>query len=192
TIDGEPASFDSASPTSADPWPLTLQHLVASVPAVVELVDGRPTRLADPDGWTEAAKSAVYGSTLPVEALASGAQLVDPEGLVADLARPFPGVPPADGGAWVRADDLAGIPVTRTETCTATGGSSWSCVGTATPDPEVGARLFEVETRTELSADRRGWLAIESRYTATLVTLAPGGRGVDDRPVSGIRRVERR
>ncbi|MEQ1504185.1 MAG: hypothetical protein ABMB14_18225, partial [Myxococcota bacterium] len=34
TSDGEPASFDSASPTSADPWPLTLQHLVASVPAV--------------------------------------------------------------------------------------------------------------------------------------------------------------
>jgi hypothetical protein len=187
---GETSTFDSAAPTPADPWPLTLQHAVASVPAEVVVEDGRVVALADEDGWSRAARTAVYASPVPSDAFAAGEQLVDGDGLVGDLARTFVGRPPE--GPWVRADTVGGVAAIRSESCVREPPATWTCTGTAAADPSTGARLFEVESRTSITADRRGLLAMESWYSGTLVALAAGGRSVDDRPVSGVRRVERR
>lgn len=187
--DGEPASYDSDAPTAADPWPLTLQHLIASVPVEVRVDDGHPVALVDPDGWADAARHAVYASDLPNDALAVGQALVDPDGLLADLGRTFPGTP--GDGAWARPDRIGGVDAVRTETCARPTPGSWDCAGTAEATPDAGARLFEVATTTTVATDRRGLVRLDARYTGTLVTLAPSAHWVDDRPVSGIRQVER-
>lgn len=185
---GETSTFDSEAPTTRDPWPLTLEHIVASVPAEVEVKDGRPTALVDPDGWVDRARSALYGSTLPSEALPAGDRLIDPEGLLVDLDRTFPGRPPV--GQWERGDRIAGLPVQRTEACTWQK-PQWTCAGVATTTAP-GAKLFEVSTTTTLVADRRGLVWMETGYSGTLVTLAPDGRDIVDRPIAGVRRVQRR
>jgi hypothetical protein len=190
TEHGETRAFDSDAPTTRDPWPLVLQHLVASVPAEVEVEDGRVVALVDPEGWRKAARRAIYGSTLPTEALEIGEPLLDPEGLVADLARDFPGTPP--GETWVRPDKIAGLDATRTETCTATREDGWSCEGHAEAAPGQDARLFETTTFTKLATDRQGLLWVETGYSGTLVTAGIDGRSAEDRPISGLRRVQRR
>lgn len=187
---GETSRFDSDAPTSRDPWPLTLEHLVAAVPAEVEVHDGRPTALVDPEKWVDQARSALYGSSLPNEAMAAGDRLIDPEGLLVDLDRTFPGLPPM--GRWERTDRIAGLQVQRIEDCTYER-PKWSCAGTATTTSSLsGAKLFEVTTTTAVVADARGLVWMESGYTGTLVTLAPDGRDVVDRPIAGVRRVQRR
>ena len=44
---GETSRYDSDAPTTRNPWPLTLEHLVAAVPADIDVEDGRPTALVD-------------------------------------------------------------------------------------------------------------------------------------------------
>jgi hypothetical protein len=185
-----PSTFDSAVPSPADPWPLTLQHVVGAVPAEVRVERGRPVALVDPDAWRREALSAVYAAPVPAEALASGEALVDAEGLLDDLARTFPGLPPPDGGDWVRQERIAGIEAVRTEVCERTG-SGWRCEGTAEVAPGSDGKLFEVGVSTEIVVDGRGVASITSRYTGTAVSLAPGGAGIVDQPIAGIRSVRR-
>jgi hypothetical protein len=187
---GASQGFDSEAPTARDPWPLVLQHLVASVPAEVRIEEGRVDELVAPDEWAAAARRAIYGSKLPVEALDAGEALLDPDGLVADLARTFPGTPPSEG-VWERPDRIAGLEVVRREQCEPTG-SGWSCDGSAEGADGQDARLFETTTFTRLAADHEGLLWVESGYSGTLVSAAIDGRGVMDRPISGLRRVQRR
>lgn len=192
---GKRSSFDSAAPTDADPWPLTLQHLVASVPAEVRMGPaGAPEALVDPDGWTTAARAAVYGSTLPVEALAGAEPLFDPTGVVEDLARSFPGVPPEDG-AWDRTERIAGVAAHRVEQCAVEidgPNRTWDCRGAVVGPSGGPARLHEVESWTRMVADRDGLRSLDAGYQGTLVMVGPDGRTVFDRPIAGRRRVERR
>lgn len=194
---GDSASFDSASPTGSDPWPLTLQHLVASVPADLQIEDGRPVALLDEATWRDSARRAIYGSSLPAEALPAGEALVDGSGLVADLARTFPGTPPE--GPWERRERIAGVDAILTEQCE--GGepgppperkTRWSCAGSARAAEGESAELFEVRTWTEVETDRVGLRSVETGYSGTLVTLSSGGTAADDRPITGFRRVVRR
>ena len=188
---GTVESFDSASPTGADPWPLTLQHLVAAVPADVRMEGGRATEIMGPDDWSQRARAAIYASNLPVEAVATGEPLVDPAGLLADLERSFPGLPP--DGDWIRSEKMAGVAARRTETCTSAATRSertWDCEGIAEADGS--ARFFEVRTWTRIAADRLGMSWMETGYSGTLVLMAPDGASALDRPIAGLRRIERR
>ncbi|MEZ4237769.1 MAG: hypothetical protein R3F59_16805 [Myxococcota bacterium] len=183
------ATYDSDAPQPADPWPLTLQHAVSAVPADVVVEEGRPVSLVDADAWRSAAHAAIYAAPVPAEALVVGDQLVDPEGLVDDLARTFPGVP-AEAGAWERRERLGGVEAVVREDC-APADDGWACTGAAEAAPGAEAKLFEVATSAAVAVDRQGLASLTSRYTGTLVTLAPGGHGVADQPISGIRSVRR-
>ena len=123
-----------------------------------------------------------------MEPAGSRRHLVDPEGLLVDLDRTVPGRPPI--GTWERGDRIAGLAVRRVEDCV-WDKPKWTCTGTATTD-QPGVKLFEVTTHTTVTADRRGLLWLETGYSGTLVTLAPDGRDIVDRPIAGVRRVERR
>lgn len=192
---GEKLSFDSDAPSRRDPWFLRMQHLVASVPAIVELdVTGAPAALREEPAWRTAARELIYAADVPVQALEIGESLLDPSGLVRDLRRDFPGRPPSHGD-WVRDERLAGIEASRVERCTVeqvAAETTWTCVGRADGPTEGAARLHDLETRTVLVADRRGLRLLESTWSGTLVLLDPSGTQVVDRPVAERRLVQRR
>lgn len=190
---GDSSAFDSAAPTPSDPWPLTLQHLVASVPAKIRIEEGRPVTILDESEWADAAERAIYGSSLPTDAIPAGAALIDAKGLLADLARTFPGTPSLR--LWKRDERVAGVDAAITEECRYTvseGTSSWSCVGEAKEHDGEDAQLFEVKTYTEMEVDSKGLRLVETGYSGTLVTLSKTNTTVDDRPITGFRRVVRR
>jgi len=191
---GKPLSFDSDKPSRSDPWPLRLQHVVSSVPAVVVVdASGAPMELVDPDGWSADVRRALYDTDLPVEAMRSGEALVDPVGMVADLRRSFPGRPPSE--EWVRHGRVAGLQVERRESCTETREGRvqvFRCDGTVRGPDDGSARLHDVTTWTELRLDRHGMASLEEGYSGTLVMMAPDESGVLDRPIAGRRLVERR
>ena len=85
-------AWNSASPTRIDPWPLTLQHAISTVPAEVEVDEmGRLTAMRAEDSWARAARAAVESTDVPPQAQASAEALIDPKGVVRDLRRSFPG-----------------------------------------------------------------------------------------------------
>ncbi|MCB9686914.1 MAG: hypothetical protein H6735_17880 [Alphaproteobacteria bacterium] len=188
--DGTEQRWSSDARTPGDPWPLVLQHAVASVPALVRMSRGRPVEILSTDDWAEEARAAMAATSLPEGAVATGANLVDPEGLLLDLGRAFPGMP--DDGRLVAADRIAGVPALREETCApldSPGVLRFRCTGTATAT-DGSNRLHDVDTWTELVADRDGMVWMESAYGGTL-----RGRGGTNRgavAVAGHRRVERR
>lgn len=188
--DGTEQRWSSDARTAADPWPLVLQHAVASVPAIVRMSDGRPVEILSTDAWREAAQAAMEGTSLPEDAVATGANLVDPEGLLLDLGRAFPGMP--EDGRLIGADRIAGVPARREESCSpldAPGVLRFRCTGTATA-ADGSDRLYDVDTWTEVVADRVGMVWMESAYGGTV-----RGRGGSERgavAVAGHRRVERR
>lgn len=188
---GLPLAFDSDAPTRSDPWPLSAQHLISSVPAVVRLqADGRPDTLVDPQGWSDAAALALYSSELPPEALTTAGTLLDPDGLLRDLQRIFPGEPSAQ--TWRRTERVAGLTVTRTEQCQpGPPPQQWSCRGTLTPVEPGPVQLHEVDSWTRITTDRHGTLQIESGYAGTRLSLASDGRVLDE-PIAGRRLVQRR
>jgi hypothetical protein len=187
---GDTASYDSASPSPSDPWPLTVQHLVASTPAKVRLEEGRPVEIVSAEEWEDTARRAVYGSELPAEALPAGEALADADGLLADLTRTFPG-PPQE--RWERTERLAGVEARVVESCSFQAErQEWACKGTAEATDGQNAQLYEVTTWTTLGVDRAGLRFVETGYSGTLVTLAPDGLGAEDRPITGFRRVIRK
>lgn len=189
---GAPVTFDSDAPSPRDPWALTMQHVVATVPAEVEVAAGRPLALVDAVGWQGDARVALAEAGLPLAAADAGEALVDPVGLLADLQRTFPGAPTT---TWERTDRIAGVSVRRVETCAPPKVGKLTtveCAGRAEVDGPSSARLFELTTFTTVRWDRRGLRSVESGYNGTLVVVAPGGDTADDRPISGLRRVERR
>jgi len=186
-------AYDSAAPADTDPWPLTLQHLVASVPARLQLDPvGVPIAVLEADAWQAEARRRFAASALPSAALPIGEPLLDPAGLLADLARTFPGAPP--DGVWQRAEEIAGVWGVRREDCAHTlvgHGSTWDCAGSVTSPPDADARMHEVHTTTRLEVDAHGLQLHTSRYTGTLIAAGPSGE-VRDRPVAGLRRTVRR
>jgi len=185
-------TFDSAAPTGGDPWPLLLQHAVASVPAEVRFdANGAPEALADPEAWEAAARRAVEALALPREADAAADQVIDPDGLLADLRRTFPGTPPA--GTWSRPDRLGPIDAVRAETCTeamADDARTWTCSGEVVGAVEGAVHLHEGTSTTTIVADARGLATHESSWSGTL--LWRDGDDVRDTPVGGRRLVRRR
>ena len=189
---GELYSFDSEAPAQTDPWALSAQHLISSVPAVIELSRlGRPQVMVEPEAWREGARQLLYRSTLPHEALIASQPLLDPTGLVLDLSRTFPGLPP--GEIWSRQDRIAGVRVERTEDCQHTASPPlWSCSGSIQAEEGQSVRLYEVESWTNISYDRRGLLEVESGYSGTRIDRSgPGGEPTDE-PIAGRRSVRRR
>jgi len=194
TEEGSVAQFDSARPQRSDPWPVTLQHAISGVPATYQMdAYGGPVALLSEDAWKASAVEVIYGLDLPVQALASGEALLDPEGMVMDLRRNFPGAPTDD--LWERDERIAGFPAKRSEQCVRreeAGVLSWSCEGEVMGPLEGPARLQDVSSTTWIAVDRWGLRRLETTYSGTLVMLGPGDRGVLDRPIAGKRLVQRR
>ncbi|MBW1878278.1 MAG: hypothetical protein JRJ84_07955 [Deltaproteobacteria bacterium] len=187
-------AFDSGDPRPEDPWPLLLQHAVASVPAVVQFTDdGVPVGLEEEEGWRMASLKAMQALDLPSQAMASGEALLDPRGLVRDLQRNFPGMPPE--GVWVRDESIAGLPSQRIESCEATTEGRravWRCEGEV-EGPKVGpARLHLMVSSSVVVMDKHGLVSLEGTYSGTLVMLDESGTDLVDRPVAGRRLVVRR
>ncbi len=117
----------------------------------------------------------------------------DPEGLVRDLRRTFPGLPPTDA-TWTRSETLAGLPSQRAERCTESREKelrTWTCTGTAQGASDR-VRLDQVTSSTTIQADGQGLLSYESTYQGFLVLLDPHGREAVRRAVVGRRLVQRR
>ena len=188
-------TWSSATPTPADPWPITLQHAVATVPASIRMSpQGEAIEMVDVEAWKSAARDAMRATDLPPQAAIGAASLLDPEGVLRDVQRNFPGQP-TGAGAWVREEVIAGIPATRLESCTVErdgGTAAWTCSGRLEGPTDGQARLVEGQSRTELKVDRFGLVRMDTTYAATLVLLGPTGTEVIDRPVAGRRQVLRR
>lgn len=187
-------TWDSASPKRIDPWPLTLQHAISTVPAEIEVDEsGRLLALRSPEAWSRAARAAIESTDVPPQARASAEALVDPDGVVRDLRRSFPGRP-ATGASWERTETLAGLEVTRIETCAESQQdrrTTWSCEGTLQGPTDGNARLVDGTSRTVVVVDARGLVEMTAAYTGTLVVLSPDGRQALDRPIAGKRMVVR-
>ncbi|TVQ86766.1 MAG: hypothetical protein EA397_19585 [Deltaproteobacteria bacterium] len=188
-------SYNSDAPTPADPWPLVAQFAISAVPATIALDDrGRPLTMIDPQRWQRLARVEVERRALPHQAAQSIDALLDPEGLVRDLQRSLPGLPP-DQGPWEREEHIAGLPILRRESCerSARGArTTWDCAGTLhIADPELGAKIFEGSSITTVTADRAGMLELDTLYDATLVFVDPHSGQTRDRPIAGRRRVIR-
>jgi hypothetical protein len=186
--------FDSDAPRRADPWPLTLQHAISSVPAAVRLDSrGAPLELVDAVGWEHSCAEAIAAVGLPSQSGPAGTALVDTEGYLADLRRNFPGMPPRDE-VWTRRESVAGLAATREEECEvdrAAGVSTIRCVGEIRGD-DGRVALTEGEARTTVVLDRAGLLLLESEYEATLtIRDQAGGLQLAD-AAAGRRLVQRR
>ncbi|MBT3224196.1 MAG: hypothetical protein HN348_34445, partial [Proteobacteria bacterium] len=48
---GEALNFNSDTPKGSDPWPLTLQHAISTVPVAIVFAEGAPTNLIDEPDW---------------------------------------------------------------------------------------------------------------------------------------------
>jgi len=187
-------SWSSAEPRPEDPWPIVLQHTISTVPAQIVLdATGRPDHFVDADAWRRAARSAVATLDLPPQASSSVEPLLDPQGLLRDLRRSLPGLPPAEGD-WVREEPIAGLVVRRIERCTASrenGRSIYRCAGTLEPVEAVAALLHETRSTTVITLDHRGLVELDTGYDATLVYLDPSGERALDRAIAGQRKVVR-
>jgi len=192
--EGTVLNFDSAQPKRSDPWPVTLQHAISAVPATYQMDErGAPVAILSAEIWKKAAVDVVYGLDLPVQALGAGEALLDPEGMVEDLRRNFPGAP--SSATWERSERIAGFKATRRAQCAQrsdAGVLTWTCEGEVIGPAEGPARLTDVSSTTWIAIDRWGLRRLETTYSGTLVMLGPGGHGVLDRPIAGKRLVQRR
>lgn len=188
-------TFDSEDPKGTDPWPITLQHAVATVPAPIRVHPrtGALQAFQQQEVWRSAARSAVEAADLPVQARLSAESLLDPEGVLRDLRRNFPGTPTEDG-PWVREETIAGVPTTRVERCeaeTVRATTTWTCSGRLAGPEEGPARLVDGVSKTVLTVDRDGLVELDLTYEATLIVLGSREGQVLDRPVFGRRKVVR-
>ncbi|MBN2799688.1 MAG: hypothetical protein JXX28_11125 [Deltaproteobacteria bacterium] len=176
TEGGRDNRFDSDAQTGADPWPLRLEHAVASAPAAVRLSpEGAVTALIDEQGWRDAARDQITALDLPGAASAAAEALIDPEGLLRDLRRSFPGRPEA---VWVREESLGGITAALEEACTRSREGRltvWTCAGGAREGGVGKARLQELTTWSIVRADRRGLQSFEMGYEGDVVVLDASG-----------------
>ena len=193
TRNGITQRFDSENVLMGDPWHHQLQHEIAATPAIIWMdANGRPERMVEEEAWRSDARGRVLDLQLPAEALQVGENLLDPEGLVADLARYFPGTPSLEQ-PWRRLDRLSGLPVIREEQCQRLESgqlSSWRCEGSFTPTSDARAKIHEGTSWTQLSIDRRGLVRLEEGFSGTVIL--PTDAGVEDRPIAGQRLVTRR
>jgi hypothetical protein len=187
-------AWDSRTPSGRDPWPVTIQHAIATVPAQVRLGDdGMPIALSDEQTWRSAASASVAAAGLPDEAQASAAAMLDADGYLRDLRRDFPGAP-SPNGTWAREELLAGLPAQRVETCSRSaraGTVTYDCSGRVEGPTDGNARLVDTTSSTRLVVDRRGVVEMSSSYEGTMVVLAPDGRAALDRAIVGQRKVVR-
>jgi hypothetical protein len=189
---GASLTFDSDSPKGQDPWYLSLQHAISAVPTEVLFDDdGRPIEIVRVEGWTTRAKEAADRLELPNEAASSERQLLDPDGVIRDLQRDFPGRPVLP--EWRRSERIAGIGAERVEKCVHSaeaGLSVWTCDGVVEGPQDGPFRLVGTTSRTRIAADKRGLVEVESEYFGTLVATTSEGK-VIDRPIGGKRRILR-
>lgn len=187
-------AFDSDARQRSDPWPLLQQYAISAVATPIQFADdGTLLGIVEPDAWSAEAHDALGSLELPVQAAAAGKALVDPDGVVRDLARNFPGTP--SEGEWVRTEVVAGLRSTRIEQCVPSeerGTTLWTCEGRVEGPRSGQARLHDVTTWTKLALDRDGLVSLEGSYAGTLVLLDPEHQGVLDRAIAGRRLVQRR
>lgn len=188
--------FDTARPSAEDPWPLVLQHAVASAPITVRLDDrGSIDGIIDARTWALTAKLQLGEVALPPEALTGADALIDPVGVVADLRRTFPGWP-AQAHAIERPERVGNLAATVTETCSEPrkDGRFWTvrCEGTAVAAAGQEALLHDTTTWLELRVDRRGLVEAEQQLAGTVVRLRAQDGLVVEAPLATQRLVRRR
>ena len=90
--------------------------------------------------------------------------LVDPAGVLRDLARVFPGTPQV---AWVRVVKIGGIDMDRVELCTEVTSeteTTWRCDGELTLPDGSGAVVHDAESFTIVVADKDGLVSLEEGW----------------------------
>ncbi|NCG21584.1 MAG: hypothetical protein GWP91_21430 [Rhodobacterales bacterium] len=193
TRNGITQRFDSDNVLMGDPWHHQLQHEISATPAIIWMdANGRPERMFEEETWRSHARGRVLDLQLPAEALRVGENLLDPVGLVSDLARYFPGTPTLEQ-PWRRMDRLSGMPVIREEQCQSLESGkqrSWRCEGTFSPTSDARAEVHEGTSWTQLAIDRRGLVRLEEGFSGTMVVATEDG--FKDRPIAGQRLVTRR
>ncbi len=188
-------TYDSTTPRGTDPWPITMQHAVATVPAPIRVdpQSGALLSFEQREVWSSAARSAIKAADLPDEALLSAESLVDPDGVLRDLRRNFPGTPVVEG-RWEREESIAGLNTRRVETCERQAEKrsvTYTCNGHLEGPREGQARLVDGTSKTVMTLDRDGLVDLDLTYEGTLVLLSPDGKQALDRPVFGRRQVVR-
>ena len=190
---GEALTFDSAAPKGSDPWPLTLQHAISTVPVTIAFAAGAPTTLLDEADWRIRVDQALDKLGLPEQARSTREALIDPDGVLADLRRNFPGTPNGTE-KWTRFERIAGVKARRSETCSETHENKqtiWHCEGVVQGPEDGAARLMETTSSSTLVIDQLGLVSLEGTYSGTLVMLADDESAVIDRPIAGRRFVSR-
>jgi hypothetical protein len=191
---GNAMAFNSEAPRPSDPWPLTLQHTIATVPARISFTGtGAPEQVLDQPKWSQAVHDTVLALNLPEQALSTAGQLTDAQGVIRDLARNFPGTPLP--GIWERDERIAGVDARRQETCVAEvqgARAIWACQGKILGPTEGSARLVDGTSHTQMVVDRRGLVLLEADYLGTLVLVGPNDEHLGDQAIGGRRLVERR
>ncbi len=182
--EGKIYTWDSATPDPREPWVVTQERRVSSVPVAVVLDErGRPAFLADEARWRAEVAEALDALALPEQARASAEAILDPKGVVLGLARDFPGAPGIDG-TWVRVESIGDREILREERCVVEG-ARWTCEGTA-----KGSGLESGTSRTVLVLDEDGLVELDARWDAVAFANAPGG-AVGRKVVAGRRVVTR-
>ena len=190
----KPVHFDSSVPSSADPWPMLMQHAVSATPGLFKFdSSGSPTELLDADKWLQAALAALQSLELSGRPDFSDSPMLNTDAVVHDLRSIFPGTPV--DGALMRAVTIAGLQVLVTETCTVeetASQSTWTCQGELDSIGGSRARVFDVATSATLVFSRLGMERMESEFVGTSVALNPTTGDLIDQPIAGRRLVERR
>jgi hypothetical protein len=189
---GKILRFDSRSRTEEDPWPLLIQHVVASTELAVTFDEhGRPAAVTDASAWQNLVRERLAALSLPAGAHQGDSELLKPEDVLRDIRRTFPGIPLDDstlrrpvvvGGVngWVE-ERCQGLPT----------GRGWTCEGGAESLEQGAARVFGVTSRLVMRYDRSGLAYMETEQVGTLVGYDPISGELIDQAVGGKRAVER-
>lgn len=189
---GQVLHFDSRTRKEEDPWPLLIQHVVASTSLTVTFDElGRPSVVEDKAAWQENAQERLKALSLPAGAHSADSELLQPEAVLRDIHRTFPGVP-NDDGTMRRPVTLGGVSGWVDERCQPLPtGRGWTCEGGADSLERGASRVFGVSSKLLMRYDGSGLSYLESEQVGTLVVYDPTSGELIDQAVGGKRAVER-
>jgi len=191
---GEEIRFDSRNPSDEDPWPMLIQHVVASTPLrVVFEHSGKPVAVEGIEEWKSLVTTRLGALEFPVNTQDPDSELLDPEAILRDLSRTFPGAPVSEG-PFQRPLRVAGVAGSVDEDCRQAAtprGVAWECEGGVESLQHGAVHVFGITTHLAMGYDRSGLYRLEADYVGTVVRMNPSTGELLDEPIGGKRLVER-